>query len=387
MDKCIHLLIVPLPLPAPSPPPFPPTLVSGKVSQREHRQKCNAFVSNCTIQVMHGFPMCHKIALFSRGWMMYPFPCSVGLEKALGIGNIESYSPGVLDSRVFLPYKAQTFPVKSFLRASASVGLILPARFYPGSKWDCQFFRGNKRRAIEWNPELPGSISNGTLLSPTLLPITISRNSGDIKVSDIAICKDLTYKISGTSFHIKYRRNFIFLPARGDFGSRRGRNNLNKDTLSSLNNGDTLSPGPTGVDRIINKPGLIFTLACHLNASLPRVLTSEPCATLALRSDYDENRVSSSHLQLCGEPGAGGGWVPWRVEVRIFRNATRSEISNVRKYHLIREVPAWISSTPCSLHIQADRSGLLPLRHPLPPSYLPLPFIFILHIQLLYLLI
>lgn len=154
------------------------------------------------------------------------------------------------------------------------------------------------------------------------------------------------------------------MPARGDFGSRRGRNNLNKDTLSSLNNGDTLSPRPTGVDRIINKPGLIFTLACHLNASLPRVLTSEPCATLALRSDYDENRVSSSHLQLCGEPGAGGGWVPWRVEVRIFRNATRSEISNVRKYHLIREVPAWISSTPCSLHIQADRSGLLPLRHP-----------------------
>ena len=136
------------------------------------------------------------------------------------------------------------------------------------------------------------------------------------------------------------------MQGRGDFGSQRGRNNLNKGTLSSLNNGDTLSPGPTCVDRIINKQGLIFTLACHLNASLPRVLTSEPCATLALRSDYDENRVSSSHLQLCGEPGGEVVGVPWRAEVRIFRNATRSKISNVRKYHLIREVPAWISFTP-----------------------------------------
>ena len=44
-------------------------------------------------QVMHGFPMCHKIALFSP-WLEPAalFLARLVWKKGFGIGNIESYS-------------------------------------------------------------------------------------------------------------------------------------------------------------------------------------------------------------------------------------------------------------------------------------------------------
>lgn len=105
-------------------------------------------------QVMHGFPMCHKIALFSP-WLEPAalFLARLVWKKGFGTGNIESYSAVVLDSRVSPPIKHRSFPLFLFFSLSfffslfsvgnSSFASSVPARARSDAAFHATYQRGD----------------------------------------------------------------------------------------------------------------------------------------------------------------------------------------------------------------------------------------------------